>query len=488
MPSQQFDGGDPLVDNGLGSPTCGEGVGELSAQAQSNCRTSGFAPAPAPSADYAFDIHFGDGGLFDVLEPLELFQQYLLAPVWMGLVWVVHALLAMIEWAYTIDLLPSSAANGLGRALQATQAAFTQPWLAFALAVAAVLVAYHGLLRRRVSTIGEVLALAAMMLVGLWTIADPLGSVGALGAWTNQASLGALSALAAGAPDSGMRTLADGMGEVFSDGVTAPWCYLEFGAVAWCEQPSQLDPRLRAAALRLAAKEQGMACPHSAGSACRAGDGAQVQAQAYAHSAELLRAAHSNGELFLALPANGPARNSVGSGLLAVLCGGGEIGSCRGATAAQAEFRGGGATQARAAGLLLIVIGAAGMVLVLGLLALRLLGAALGSLLYLLLAPAAVLAPAFGDGGREAFRIWAMGLVGAVVAKLLYSILLGAALASVRILLALPGLGWWPQWLLVCALWWTIYYHRQRLLGGGLDLRYRGLAREWLRERRLRQW
>jgi hypothetical protein len=483
--SQPFVGGDPLVDNGLGSPTCQGQANGLSVQAQSNCRTSGFAPAPAPTPDYAFDIHFGGGGLFNLLEPMELFQQYLLAPVWMGLVWIEHALLAMIEWSYTIDLLPSTAANGLGRGLRATQAAFTQPWLVFALAMMAVLVAYHGLLRRRVAaTIGEVLMVAAMMIGGLWVIADPVGTVGALGAWTNQASLGALGALAQGSPDGGMRTLADGMGEVFADGVQAPWCYLEFGAVAWCREPAQLDPRLRAAGLRLAAKEQSLACKAGGGSASSCTPAEGGQAQAYSHSAELLRAARSNGELFLALPANGPARNSVGSGLLAALCGGGEVGGCTGPTAPQAEFRGGAATEPRAAGLLLILLGAAGMVLVLGLLALRLLGAALGSLLYLLLAPAAVLAPAFGDGGREAFRLWATGLAGAVMAKLLYSILLGAALAAERILLGLPGIGWWPQWLLVCAVWWTIYRHRHRLLGAP-EWRYRDLAQQWRRERRL---
>src|SRR5262249_32818012 len=138
------------------------------------------------------------------------------------------------------------------------------------------------------------------------------------------------------------------------------------------------------------------------------------QARAYARSAELLREAATNGELFLALPANGNVRNSTdgASGLLSVLCGGAQIGRCRGPTAPQAEFRSASGTEQRAAGLLLIVVGAAGMVLLLGFLALQLLAAALMSLFYLLLAPAAVLAPAFGDGGRAAFRLWATRLLG----------------------------------------------------------------------------
>ena len=56
--------------------------------------------------------------------------------------------------------------------------------------------------------------------------------------------------------------------------------------------------------------------------------------------------------------------------------------------------------------------------LLLGFIALHLLGAAILSLFYLLLAPAAVLAPALGDGGRAAFRAWGTRLLGAVCSKL----------------------------------------------------------------------
>ncbi len=141
------------------------------------------------------------------------------------------------------------------------------------------------------------------------------------------------------------------------------------------------------------------------------------------------------------------------------------MGECSGPTAPQAEFRGSGGADQRAAGLLLIIVGGAGMVALLGFLALRLLAAALVSLFYLLLAPAAVLAPALGDGGRAAFRNWATRLLGAVVSKLVYSIFLGAMLAMTHILLALPGLGWWLQWMLVGAAWWGAFLHRRNALG-----------------------
>ena len=105
---------------------------------------------------------------------------------------------------------------------------------------------------------------------------------------------------------------------------------------------------------------------------------------------------------------------------------------CRGPAAAEAEFRTQGATTPRIAGLLLIAIGAAGDDLLLGFIALHLLGAEILSLFYLLLAPAAVLAPALGDGGRTAFRTWGTRLVGAVCSKLVFSFLLGVVLLMTR--------------------------------------------------------
>lgn len=198
-------------------------------------------------------------------------------------------------------------------------------------------------------------------------------------------------------------------------------------------------------------------------------------------SARLVGEAQTNGGLFLAFPANQAQRNSINDvgSLLRVLCGTSEATHCRGPTAAQAEFRTEDGTWSRAEGLLLIVAGAVGLILLLGFIALHLLKAALMSLFYLLLAPAAVLAPALGDGGRAAFRGWAARLLGAVCSKLFYSFILGAVLLMTRVLLSLE-LGWWVQWLLVSVLWWSVFQHRRQLLGlveggGGRESRVRGL-------------
>ena len=457
-------GGDPLAVNGLNSPLCRDGAAaELAASAVRDCRTSGFEAARAPSGDYAFDVHI-DTGLTQWSGDAAATAQNMMQFGWTTLVAAVHGVIVMLDWCFTIDLLDSPAMSGLTRGLHATQATFTRPWLAIVLAIASMLAAYHGLVRRRVAeTVGEALLTLAMMAGGLWVIANPTGTIGALGGWANEASLGTLGAVMAGTPDHPDRTLAEGNQNVFSAAIEGPWCYLEFGDVSWCEDAARLDPRLRAAALKIAATGGG---------------------EAPGQSAVLLRGARTNAELFLALPANRVARNSITTpgSLFNVLCGAEEE-PCRGPTAEQAEFRTQSGTGARVIGLAFIFLGLLGMLLVLGFIALRLLGAAIMSLLYLLLAPAAVLAPALGEGGRAVFRAWATRLLGAVTSKLLFSFLLGAVLAVERVLSSVRVLGWLTQWLLISSLWWMAFRHRHLALdfahGGrsGRGGRDRSLAR-----------
>jgi hypothetical protein len=271
---------DPLVSNGLDSPFCRGALGEgaLAPARQRDCETSGFSAAGSPTENYGIDVHidtgflgFSSGGLLSVVQDLFV------TPVWMALVWAVHALVVMVEWCFALDLLDSPASGRVGRSLREMQAAFTEPWLAVVLAVAAVLALYNGLIRRRVAdTLGEALVMGAMMVGGMWLIADPTGTVGALGAWANQASLGTLAVSARGTPTHPGGALTDSMAALFSSAIEAPWCYLEFGDVGWCRDPGRLDSRLRESALSLATAElAAIGCASARGpSACvRAGSG-----------------------------------------------------------------------------------------------------------------------------------------------------------------------------------------------------------------------
>jgi hypothetical protein len=442
--SSPSSGGDPLASNGLNSPLCHEGTeADLPASAARDCRTSGLEAAQAPSGDYAFDVHI-DTGVTKWGDDAAATVQNLMQFGWASQVAVVHGLIVLLDWCFTLDLLDSPAMSGVTRGLRATQATFTQPWLAVMLAIASVWALYHGLIRRRVAqTLGEAVLMLAMMAGGLWVIMNPTGTIGALGAWTNEASLGTLGAVMAGTPAHPTRTLAESNQNVFSAAIDGPWCYLEFGDVSWCENAARLDPRLRAAALKLAVE---------------GGSGAPGQ------SAALLRAARTNGELFLALPANETARNSINTtgSLYNVLCGG-HPQPCTGPTAEEAEARTQSGTGARVIGMAFISFGLLGMMLVLGFIALCLLRAAIMSLICLLLTPAAVLAPALGESGRAMFRTWATRLLGAVTSKLVFSFLLGAVLETERTLSSVR-VGWLTQWVLISAMWWIGFANRHKAL------------------------
>ena len=460
---------DPLVSNGLGSPGCERASGrELSATGRSHCETSGFVASAAPTVDYGIDVHIdkgvlglSDGGLMSAVQDLFV------TPLWMALVWAVHALVVMLEWCFSLDLLAGATAGHLGSGLRQMEGALTTPWLPLALAVAAILAAYHGLVRRRVAeTIGQVALMAAMMVGGLWVILDPSGTLGALGQWADQAAIGTLATAAQGSPRRPERALGAGLEAVFAAAIQAPWCYLEFGDVRWCREPARLDPRLHRAALRIATLEQSLVgCKLSPLADCATAGNAS--ARVLQHSARLLREAPSNGAIFLALPANGAARNSINDGgsLLRTICASSHATDCNGPSAAQAQFRTNNSTWSRVGGLMLIAAGLLGLLLLLGFLALRLLTAAIFGLLYLLLAPAMILAPAFGDGGRMLFRRWSAQLLGTVVAKLIYSFLLGVVMAVLALVASLSMVGWWTQWLLMSALWWGAFARRHQALG-----------------------
>jgi hypothetical protein len=442
--------GDQLVENGMSSPFCASATrGALSSAAQSNCDTSHFVGAPAPTNDYELDVHIDSGALgLSKGTIASVVQDTFLAFGWMAIVWSMHALVVMLECGYALELVGGSTIGEVAHSLRHAQASVTEPWLALVLSATSIIAIYNGLVRRRAAdALGQTLLTLAMMVGGLWVIADPLGKVGVVGQWANQATLSTVGAFAQGTSSNAPRTLGDGMRAVFSGGIEAPWCYLEFGNVRWCSDPVLFEPRLRKAAFALLNAHRG----NAATSATR-------------RTERLVREADTNGELFLAFPANGPERNSVkeSGSLLHVICEAEDDTKCKGPAATEAEFRSDGGTLPRMIGLAMIALGTLGMALLFGFVAMRLMTAAVIALFLLLLAPFAVLAPAFGEGGRTLFTGWATRLLGVIGSKLIFSFVLGALLAVQRILVSLHGLGWLSQWLIISTFWWAVFFKRHQ--------------------------
>ncbi|MGI8558724.1 MAG: hypothetical protein ACR2ND_10500 [Solirubrobacteraceae bacterium] len=466
-----------LVSNGFGSPGCTDraALAALDPSARVNCAASGLTTSAAPIGHYEFDIHIDTGPTHVGGTVLDVFQSLVLEPLWMCLLWLIGVVLVALQWCYSIDLLSPATIGPIAGGLSEIHREVTQPWLALVLALAGVVFAYNGLVRRRVAeTLGQAALMLAMMAGGLWVVVDPAGTIGELHGLANGASLGALAASSAGDAGHPQRGLETGLHKVFDSAISGPWCYLEFGDVAWCRNAVRFDPRLRAEARRIAAVDRAVvACTDTSSfgglpvGVCAANDPlARVQLTG---QADALDSARTNGAVFLALPPGSKPRNSINAdaqhpSLLHTLCGSSDATSCPSSTGPQAQFRTEQGTWPRAGGLLLIAIGSAGMLALLAFLGLRLLASAILATLLLLLAPVAVLAPAFGDAGRAGFRAWATRLVGAVLAKLVYSIFLGVVLLMLNVLESFPALGWWTQWLLIAAFWWIVFGYRHKLL------------------------
>jgi hypothetical protein len=455
--------GDPLVGNGLGGALCRNAqlAAGLSAAAQRNCQTAGTAAASAPVGHYGFDVHIDTGTLgVSSRTLLVAVQTLLLTPLWTLLLWLTNATLSLLEWAFAIDLLDPATMGSVARTLTAMRATLTEPWLVALLALAAIALLYHAIVRRRMAdSVGEVAAMTAMILAGLWIITNPTGTVGEINRGLNQTGLGAVAAVSAADPSSGRAAFGDGLRAIFATAIQGPWCYLEFGDVDWCRNPRRLDPRLSDAARKLRTKLEHDAHCDPAAPSCSGTTGPRREAQ-------LLAEAHSNGELFLAFPTNSADRNAINAddSLYRALCGNDDDNHCRGATAPAAQWRTESGTWPRAGGLMLIALGSIGMLALLLFIALRLLGAAILTVVYLLLAPLAVLAPTIGESGRAVFRGWATRLLGALVAKLIYAVFLGVVLLTLSIVDGLGSLGWWTQWLLIAAFWWIVFVQRHEVL------------------------
>ena len=465
--------GDPLVSNGLGSPLCARaaGEGELSQASESNCRTSGFEAAPAPTGNYAFDVHINTG----VTKVTNDAGGDRPGPVPDGVDGARGGRARRDRDARVVlhDRPARQPRDGRrGRGLRQTQAAFTQPWLVLVLAVASVLALYHGLVRRRVAeTVGQALLMLAMMAGGLWVITDPAGTVGALGQWANQAGLGTLGAVA-GRHARAIRSDAGRQhGRCLRGGDRS-------ALVLHGVRQRGLVPRSRAAGPAAARGGAGDRGGERAQIGCRVGHGSAWRLRAarqragdarLSQSAVALREARTQRR---AVPraAREPGRRATRSTTRA------RCSTCSAGAAKRPAGAHGGAGGVshrarhgwRFMGLVFIWVGALGMLLLLGFIALHLLARRSPACSICCWRRRRCWRRRSATAGGRLFADGPRGCSGAVMSKLMYSFLLGVVLLIERILTAdLTALGWLTQWLLMSAMWWGAFCHRHQVLGFG---------------------
>ena len=201
----------PLASNGFSSPSCTAPAltAQLSDTERTDCAGSGVDLAPVPLSNYAIDIDIPSGLDASFGEDLyTVVQDLLVTPVWTALVWLIHVVIVALEWCYAIDLLAPATLAHVSSSLGVAERVFTDPWLGLVLAVAAIGFAWQGLVRRRVlDTAGRAALLAVMVCAGLWIIADPVGTVGAVGNLADSAALATVAASATGDPSQPVATV-----------------------------------------------------------------------------------------------------------------------------------------------------------------------------------------------------------------------------------------------------------------------------------------
>jgi hypothetical protein len=477
---------DPFGSLGARSPFCKRaGIG---AGASGSCRVSGSIAHPYPLSSYGIDVRIGFS-LTKVEQNLLGALQNVAALVWMGLVYLLKGVLLLLEWAFSLDLF-GDALPGTSRALRTLhERVIGEPWFLAAISVAGLWGIWRGLVQRKtIQTLGGLAATVFLMVAALVVIANPSGTVGYASRLANEASLGLLSAASTGRVKQPERSFSDSMRGLYDSLVLEPWCALEFGDVEWCLRRAKKGSPLTNADVWLAFPAQS----GQRESLYKLTKGERLE------GGGLLGSGISFGDL------TGSARKVATAGPLGQLLGIGNLGreALRGEDAKlsagvrelvrkdpeRVRMQESGGTFPRIALLALIGAGMLGAVALLLHIGIRLLLAAILSVILLLLAPAMLLAPAFGESGRSTFVAWARRLAGALAAKLVYALLLALVLVAAGAIAAL-GIGWFGTWLLQVAFWWGVLLKRKDIVGfasagRGAIVHGGSSARRWYRDAR----
>ena len=441
---------DVLRDNGLKSPWCADVAGPAAAFfTAANCKTSGISSISGSGDDIQFDWHIdtSDGplGTPDMAATFAAWVTNAMAIVWSVMIAITKAAFLAVEFSLSFNPLSGDAQGHTTVAGLPEQVRTISAMLAAFTAVAGALsIMWRGVGQQRVS---EALSTAilgfGLATIALVILANPYGTVGAAITGAQRIGLYVIGAAVDGQPAAGQRSAQRGLGAMGDALVDQPLAILEFGDVDWGTSPDRLDPKLKEAALARAREE---------------------------HNDDRLRRvqeARTNLRLFTAWAANSPARNSINQegSLLRVLCGTDDEENCKGPNAARAEFRAESGLWQRVIALLLVLFPLAMSWAILLLVAYKVLGGMVMSVIYLLqlvfVAPLAVA----GHAGVERMIRYGGSYLGSILSVCTYSCLLALVMSVWRLISHWTQYGWAVQWLLLGFALLMLLVHRNALWG-----------------------
>jgi hypothetical protein len=429
---------DPSRELGATSPSCRYAA---SAESRASCRASGSVATPHPLSSYGIDVRVG----FSITDPGRSFLaalQMLAAGLWMALLYAVKGVLLLLEWSFSLDLTNQAMPRVRRSLAQLHDQAFGDWWLLLGISLTGLWGIYRGLVQRRtVETFTGLAATVALMVGGLILISRPDATVGWAAKASNDVGMAVLAAGSGGEVHDPRDGLASSMREVFDASVRQPWCALEFGSVDYCQRLTG-DPE------RATNAETWLAYP--AQSWQRGRLYALVEGDA-----------DNKPHLSISLNPLNNAKNLLGIDDDRKLPD--DVEAVVHKDPERVSIQGAGGTFPRLALLVIVLVGVSGAVALYAYLGVRLVLAAGLGLLYLLLAPPMLIAPALGDGGRATFLAWLRRLLGAIVAKLVYAVFLVVVLDAGRLFMSLD-LGWFGTWLMLGSFWWGVFVKRHEII------------------------
>jgi hypothetical protein len=430
-----------------------------------------------PIGNYALDQHFDaikaslTGGV-DASGIPSMIAFFLANLIWQITAFIANAVIVLFGYAFSLDLLNGTGANGdqgalapVGDAIAGLYAhTFGGPWAIVAITLTGCWAMWRALVQRRYTETAAALGKSLVFcLIALAIVSRPDATIGEVSRWTNQVSSAFLSVTANGDVSTGPKARRSASDQLFSTLVLRPWVALNFGGTEHCvktgtgskdHDPTSVPvrPLPVGAGQRLATAEtlsaMGKACVNNA-------------ARYSAHFLSYPPGSDDRGAQYQAineadpgkLPDSDPAKKA-GSYKPAIFD----------KPATDAMEKGGQYQRLLLA--LVILIGELGAFMLLGALALSVVLSQIVVLLLACFAPVALVAGIIPGRGHDLFHAWASLLITYLVRKAAYSLVLAVVLAVLAALQdATLSLGWLMSFGLQAALLWTVFLQRNTLVG-----------------------
>jgi len=443
-----------LVEN----PIC-DAVSGASPEVRSNCRRYGTPDGRYPTGNYGLDVNI-DTGLDDIKGTFLSALVSIANMIWLGMLFILKIVLAFLGWAFTLN--PFSEGSVLGsvsKGLERFFESFTRPLMVVAFVAIGGWISL-GLIRRRgAETVAQAMFSIALMLLAMWVILAPSQTIGRVSKLVDRAALAVIAAPQEGSISHPTGTYANTTNEIWGVFAGTPFDMLNFSDVRWANSkpPAEAVAKSNAKLCTDVAYRQSIgidrslrdqvlpfADPDAAG-ACQ-----RIVDRSFGRPKTIR-------DLYL--------RSSPGSEAREELW---DYFDGNSDTKPKVAIQGGDGAMMRLPIVLVMAVGLLGGLLLLAWLAIRLFTQSAIAFVLVLATPIAFFFPAFGEAGRNSFRLWGKTLISALLAKLVYSTLLAVVLFATTVLggLAGPegGVGNIMGFVLLSGFWWAVFLSRSQLL------------------------